>query len=186
VSIHWAKDSVDLQDRTGYEVAEASVLRLEGNYEQALAAAERAMKTSRAFGLAGVVTVVKLAVVEALQSAFALGRLDRVRELLAEIEALKQGHQPPMLRAYAAKFRALLGEEPEQRFRSAAATFNEYGMTFEAAAVQLEHGEWLVAAARPDEAAPLLDEARETFERIDATRWVERARSAAGVEAVPG
>jgi hypothetical protein len=47
-------------------------------------------------------------------------------------------------------------------------------LPFYLAVVQLEHGEWLMARGRPDDAQPLLAEARETFERLEATPWVER------------
>jgi len=40
---------------------------------------------------------------------------------------------------------------------------------------QLEHGEWLAGQGRRDEAEPLLAEARETFERLEAAPWLERA-----------
>jgi tetratricopeptide (TPR) repeat protein len=181
--VEYAKDAADLQDRTGYELAESVVLRAEGAHEQALAAAERAIEAGHEYSMAQI-TLVKLAVVEALRAAFACGRHDRVRELLVDIEGLKPGEQPPMLRAHAARFRALLGEEPEQRFKSAAALFREYGMTFEAAVVQLEQGEWLASVGRSEEAGPLLDEAREMFEQIGAAQWLERAGSAVGFAAV--
>ena len=38
-----------------------------------------------------------------------------------------------------------------------------------------------VADALPEEAEPLLAEAREVFERLEATPWLERAARAAGV-----
>jgi len=38
----------------------------------------------------------------------------------------------------------------------------------------LQHGEWLVAQGRADEAAPLLAEAREIFERLEVTPWLGR------------
>jgi hypothetical protein len=62
--------------------------------------------------------------------------------------------------------------------------FLEYGMTFEAAVVQLEQGEWLASVGRSEEAGPLLDEAREMFAQIGATQWLERTGSAVGFEAV--
>ena len=40
---------------------------------------------------------------------------------------------------------------------------------------ELEHGEWLVRQGRFDETEPLLAEAQETFERLEATPWLERA-----------
>jgi hypothetical protein len=41
--------------------------------------------------------------------------------------------------------------------------------------VQLEHAEWLAGQGRRDEAEPLIAEARETFERLEAAPWLERA-----------
>lgn len=43
------------------------------------------------------------------------------------------------------------------------------------ALTQLEHAEWLVQQGRADEAEPLVVEAREVFERLEATPWIERA-----------
>jgi hypothetical protein len=39
----------------------------------------------------------------------------------------------------------------------------------------LEHAEWLDERGRNGEAGPLAAEAREIFERLEATPWVERA-----------
>ena len=43
----------------------------------------------------------------------------------------------------------------------------------------LEHGERLIAAGRPSDAEPLLDEAREIFGRLEARPWLERVTAAA-------
>jgi hypothetical protein len=43
---------------------------------------------------------------------------------------------------------------------------------------ELEHGEWLVGQARADEAEPLLAEAGEIFERLEARPWLERVTQA--------
>ena len=43
------------------------------------------------------------------------------------------------------------------------------------AVTQVEHAEWLVAQDRASEAGPLLAEAQETFERLEARPWLERA-----------
>jgi hypothetical protein len=51
---------------------------------------------------------------------------------------------------------------------------------------ELEHGEWLVAQGRGDEAEQLLAESREIFERLEATPWIERAGALAGAEVVAG
>jgi hypothetical protein len=47
------------------------------------------------------------------------------------------------------------------------------GARFWLAVVLLEHGE-LLAQERPEEAEPLLEEARETFERLEAGLWLDR------------
>jgi hypothetical protein len=84
------------------------------------------------------------------------------------------GHLPPTLRAHAIRFRALLGDDPDQRFRAAAAAFREYGSVLQAAKVQTEHGEWLLGETRREEAAVVLAEARAVFERLRARPWLER------------
>jgi len=47
-------------------------------------------------------------------------------------------------------------------------------MPFYLAVVQLEHGEWLTARGRPDDAQALLAEARDTLEGLGAQPWLER------------
>ena len=138
----------------------------------------------------GISVDVKIAMGEALESAYALGRLDELEQMLARIDAIPPGKRPPFLVADAARFRALLaaarGEQNavEQGFKTAAAVFREHGLTFYVGLTQLEHGEWLAAQGRNDEAAPLLAEAREIFGRLGATPSLERAGVPA--EAVAG
>jgi len=50
---------------------------------------------------------------------------------------------------------------------------------FYAAAVRLELAELLLDRDRADEAGPLLERARETFVRLGARPWLERAEKAA-------
>ena len=178
-SVSYMKDSADVQDRTGYETLSAVVLHSEGRNEEALAASEEALAASELLG-AGVSADAKIALGEGLESALALGRLDTVEELLARIDAIPPGKRPPLLRAQAANFRARLaatrGEDGvEQGFKTAGAVFREYELVFHLAANQLEHGEWLVGQGRADEAEPLVAEAREIFDRLDAKPWSERA-----------
>ena len=108
------------------------------------------------------------------------GDLDAAERLIAIPEALDRGQLSPFLKANAARLRARLeaargvDEHVEERFRNAAAQYREFGFVFHHAVATLEHAEWLVAQERPDEAEPLLAEARETFERLGAT--LDRAR----------
>ena len=56
-----------------------------------------------------------------------------------------------------------------------AGIFREYGLVFWLAVTLLQHGEWLVSQGRVEQADPLLAEARETFEQLEAKPWLERA-----------
>jgi class 3 adenylate cyclase/tetratricopeptide (TPR) repeat protein len=181
------KDSADVQERSAYAAVNATVLRAEGRFEEALAASEAAIEAGRPLG-AGVTVDTKVALGEALEAASALGRLDAVEELLGRIDAIPPGKRPPFLRAQAARFRARLAaargrhDAVEQGFKTAGAVFREHGLTFFLAITQLEHGEWLAAQGRADEAEPLLGEAREIFERLEATPWLDRAGVRVGTE----
>jgi class 3 adenylate cyclase/tetratricopeptide (TPR) repeat protein len=174
------KESADLQDRSAYAALNAAVLRAENRHEEALAATEEAFAVLELLP-SGISVDVKIALGEALESALALGRLDTVEELIQRIDAIPPGKRPPFLAAEAARFRAHLaaarGEHQgvEQRLKTASSIFREHSLIFYVAVTQLEHGEWLTAQGRAEEAEPLLDEAREIFERLEATPWLERA-----------
>jgi class 3 adenylate cyclase len=64
-------------------------------------------------------------------------------------------------------------ETAAERFALALAAARNLGFAFWLAPVLRDYGAWLVAAGRTDEAAPLLAEARELFERMGAVVWLE-------------
>jgi tetratricopeptide (TPR) repeat protein len=180
-----AKDSPDFQERGVYYAAEATVLHAEGHEREALAIVENALhellETPTDQSL-------KTAFPQALDAALALGERERAKELLARIERLPPGRLAPSVRAHAARFRGRLAAEDgdrvaaEQGFATAASIFREYSMVFWLAITLTEHAEWLIATDRRGEAEPLLAEARETFERLEATPWLARIAAA---EAAP-
>ncbi len=164
----------DPQARTGFAAHEAMVLRAEGKPREALEALAPVLSSSE---LPVTFLTIKLCLVEALECAYELGDTAKLEEVLAEIEALRPGERPPILTAQAARFRARLADDPtaaESGFRRAVDIFREHSLAFWLAVTQLEHGEWLVAQGRDDDAEPLLAEARETFERLEAAPWLER------------
>jgi hypothetical protein len=61
--------------------------------------------------------------------------------------------------------------------------FRELALPFYLAVTLREQGEWLVVQNRREEAEPLLVDARETFERLEAAPWLERLERAASQEA---
>jgi tetratricopeptide (TPR) repeat protein len=184
------RDSLDLnevQDRAGFRSLEARVCLVDKRPREALAAAEEA--------LAGRAKLMMLhwrdALAVALEAAFALGDAAKVDELLAIVEELPPGDTTPSLRGIGARFsarRAALRGDPETAsvgFLVASGIFEEIGKPFERAVVHLEHAEWLLAEGDMDGARPLLEKARETFERLRAAPWLERVGAAAGIARQP-
>jgi class 3 adenylate cyclase/tetratricopeptide (TPR) repeat protein len=180
--------SPDLQERSAFAALNATVLRAEGRYEEAVTAAHETLTVLEQLP-SGISVDVKIAVGEALEAARALGRLDEVEALIARIDGYPPGKRPPSLAAQAARFRALLaaarneGDGVEQGFKTAEAILREHGLTFPLAVVQLEHAEWLTGRGRADDAGPLVDESREIFERLEATPWLERCNALAPARA---
>jgi class 3 adenylate cyclase/predicted ATPase len=180
----WMREAEQAEIRVGFAAVEARLLRAKGQAAEALAAAEPGLALRGEIGVTS--TKVKRALVEALEAAIALGDLGKAEQLLASVENLLPGELTPFLRAHGARFRARLDaalgrdEGVDGRFRSAAALFREFGFVFYLAVTQLEHAEWLSRQGRAEEGEPLLAEARETFARLDAKPWLERAAAPAG------
>jgi predicted ATPase/class 3 adenylate cyclase len=158
------RESEDPQVRRGYALAEAHVLRAEGRLHEAFAVAEPGIGNA---DLGVTFITVKLCLVEALEAAYALEDREKVEELIARIDALRPGERPPLLEAHAHRFRSKLAGD-DAGYRTAAALFRELETPFWLAVTLLEHGE-----ATGSEA--LVTEAREIFERLGATPWLERA-----------
>ena len=171
--------SDDVQMHGSVFAATSAVRLAEGRLREALAAAERAIEGRLTLGLGS--QDVKQGYRNGLEAALALGDLDTADRLLRIVEEAPIGLRPPYLAALAQRFRArLAGDAPEadRLFASAAAGFAAIDIPFEEAVVQLEHAEWLGRIGRPDEADQLLAGARETFERLRATPWLERVSAA--------
>src|SRR5262249_1903790 len=158
---------------------DAIVSNAEGRHVEALAEGTRAFEGRRHLGPSH--QAVKTAFVAAVDAAFSIDRLDEAERLLATVEALPPGQIAPYMRAHGARFRSRLApvrggrDGVEPGLKSAEAIFREFKTPFWLAVTQLEHAEWLAAEGRSGEAEPLLLEARETFERLGAAPWLERA-----------
>jgi hypothetical protein len=107
--------------------------------------------------------------------------LAAAERLVGIVESLKPGELTPFLRANGRRFRASIDIRRgstagvDERFRAAALEFRELGIPFWLAMTLLEHAEWLTREGRTTDAAPVLAEAREIFERMGARPWMERA-----------
>jgi class 3 adenylate cyclase/tetratricopeptide (TPR) repeat protein len=158
------EESTDVQDRSCYLASRAALLRAEQRFEEAVADGEAAIETRHTLSISA--QAVKQSIVEAVEAAFTLGRLDKVEELLQLVEAVPPGTRPPYLDAQARRFRARLSGDRAD-YAAAAARFRELGLPFWLAVVMLEHGE-----LAGDES--LLGEAREIFQGLKAAPWLER------------
>ena len=175
--------SADLQERAQVHFAEATLLMAEGKHAEALRSAEASLQTRHAVGIA--YEAVKESFVVAVDAALALDDISRAEELLALVDSLPAGGSPQFLQAHSARFRARLAarrgapEEADRLFKRADSVFRELALPFYLAVTLLEHGECLLAQDRRQDSEPLLAEAREIFERLDAKPWLERtARTA--------
>jgi class 3 adenylate cyclase/tetratricopeptide (TPR) repeat protein len=178
------EDSTDVQDRSAYLAARASINRAVGRFGDALADADQALEAATTLGYAP--QAAKQAVVAALEAALALGDSAKAQELIAFLEEAPSGRRAPFLEGQAHRFRARL-EGDEAGYAMAESIFREHELPFWLGVVQLEHGESLLRKELADDAAPLLAEARETFDRLGATPWLERVTRASmpGREAEP-
>jgi tetratricopeptide (TPR) repeat protein len=169
------QNSEDMQTRGGYLLHEAMVLRTEGKPREALERLDEVLTQREALGTTYL--MIKLTLIEALESAFDLGDTARLDETLGIIDALLPGQRGQLLTAHAARFRARTTTsvpDAEGGFAQAEKLFRELGLIYWLAVTQLEHAERLVDHGRASEAAPLIREARETFEQLEAGAWLDR------------
>jgi class 3 adenylate cyclase/tetratricopeptide (TPR) repeat protein len=183
------RDNDNWQLRAGFAAEEARLLRAQGRPDEALAVAERAVAALGELTITD--TGAKATLVEAIEAALALPDLKKAEELLAIPESLDAGELTPFLHANTARLRARVDaargnhERVEDRFRTAASLFREFGIVFYVAVTQLEQAEWLISQQRGDVAETLLVDARQTFEQLQATPWLERTARAAATRGEP-
>jgi tetratricopeptide (TPR) repeat protein len=184
------ENSADLQERGAHLCAKSRLLLIRGDAAEALRSAEDALGVREALGISS--EPVKEAFTTAVEAALALGKADKVEELLGLVERLPRGRLPAFLSAHATRFRARLAvlrgelDKAEARFKAAGGLFREIAAPFYLAVTLLEHGEWLVGEGRSEEAKPLLAEAHEIFERLEASPWRERVDGVAAEASVVG
>jgi tetratricopeptide (TPR) repeat protein len=181
--------SADVQERASYAAGKARLLLAQDDDVEALRIAETAFATRDEMGITH--EAVKGSFVIAVEAALKLGDQAKAEELLAVVEALPPGRYPQFLRAHSSRFRAQLSsrhetaERVEDLFKGAVGHFRELAVPFYVAVTELEYAEWLASQGRADEAESLLNEAREIFERLEATAWLERVEASAPLAATP-
>ena len=161
-------DSTDVQERVCYFGAAAAIARAESRTRDALDAGLHFEEGLQTHGISH--QAVEQGLVEALDAALSLGDRSKAEDLLGQLEAIPPGRRPPFLDAHRHRFRGRLAADPA-RIEAAAQRFREIGIPFWLAVTLLEQAE-----LTGDEW--LLDEAREIFEDLRATPWLERLDAA--------
>ncbi|OKH99391.1 LuxR family transcriptional regulator [Streptomyces sp. CB02923] len=118
------------------------------------------------------------------------GRREEAAAIVERCTRVLGDHASPRLRALLGRARGLLAdpEDAEPYFRAALADPVLERWPFERAQTLLDLAEWLRRRRRVAEARTPLTEALETFRRLGARPWIERARTesrAAGLDVTP-
>ncbi len=169
--------STNIEYALGPTIAQAIALRALGRDTEALQAAlpiatgpPRILNEDR-----------REAYVEAGLAALAVGDEHAVEQLTAFVAGMPPVTRSPLLRAGAARFSGLLAARhgdtntADEQLSEAIRELREIDAPFVLAQVLLEHAELLHVDGRDDEATPLMAEATETFTRLRATPYLERA-----------
>jgi len=173
--------SADLQEQAQVHFAEATLLLAEGKNAEALRSAELSLENRHAIGIS--YEAVKESFVVAVEAALALDDVSRAEELLTIVDTLPPGGSAQFLQAHSSRFRARLAahradpNEADRLFKGAAGLFRELASPFYLAVTLLEQGDWLLAQDRRQDSEPLLAEARDIFERLEAKPWLDRTQT---------
>ena len=157
----------------GYETcrsaAKAIVALAEGRLEEVLELARTRLEAGwDTFNLEIHLDLADLATTDAASAA----RLERLLELADDANTSKPPSTVAGIAYMRAKAAALRGQDPD--FDRAIARIRESDRRLLLGMALVEQATWLVESDRTDEVGPLLDEAREIFEPLRATPWLER------------
>jgi ATP/maltotriose-dependent transcriptional regulator MalT len=120
-----------------------------------------------------------LAARDLVEAAVAAGRLEDVEPAVARLERWAARDPRSWTLVVAHRSRALIspGEEAERHYQAALAVEGQGELPWERARTELAYGEWLRRQRRRVDARIHLRGALETFGRLGATVWAERART---------
>jgi class 3 adenylate cyclase/tetratricopeptide (TPR) repeat protein len=172
--------SASWEQRFSFAITKAQVLLLECQPAEALSALNPVLAIRDELGLGLSSGHVKSALVTAAEAALSLGDLARAEDVLAATRSAHPGQLTPWLRAQVARLRArandLKGDHAtvEADFRASEDGFRRLGTVVDLAAVLTEHAEWLAAQGQLDLAEAPGREARQIWEQLRASLWLER------------
>jgi DNA-binding CsgD family transcriptional regulator len=152
--------------RTLQDWSEGVLALGEGRDFDAYVALRSAVDAHRDFGL--------LAIADLVEAACRTGAAERVTQRLDDAETHAEALAAPLLSHLVHRARALLGHDPDERFRAALA---EDGYPLQTARTRLAYGEWLRRRRRTSVARDEIAAAAAVFDRAGARLWAQRART---------
>jgi tetratricopeptide (TPR) repeat protein len=173
--------SEDIQAVTSLEMGRAWIHFYSGRYQEALEAGRRGLRTREKVGMT---IQVEVSYAMAADAALAMEDLVQAREVLADMQAVPAGQSSPYFKAQVARLSAdVAAREGDQEaaragYQAAVASLRKLGVRFDLGVALAEQGLWLAGEGREEEARPSLTEAREIFEDLRATWWLDRIRGA--------
>ncbi|MFI0354154.1 ATP-binding protein [Actinomadura sp. 9N407] len=123
---------------------------------------------------------VMISAADLVEAAVRAGVPERARTAAEQFAAWAEAGRQPWALAVALRSRALLADTDDAAagpFEEALGLHERGGRPFEKARTELLYGEWLRRARRRSDARGPLGSALETFERLRAAPWAERART---------
>ena len=179
-------ESEDVQTRAAWHGKNAVVARREDDLKSSAVSASIAFDARDDLGPGA--PMVKDGFIETCETAFAMGALDKVEELLSKVRAWRPGEITPFMNAQIVRVTARLdaakGNDPSAGLRESIAAFRALSMPFWTAVASTELAEWLLAEGRGEDTASLIETARATFEQLSATPWLERLDKSGALESL--
>jgi hypothetical protein len=172
------EERAEVQERASIAIGRNSLALAEGRPEEAI---EGAIEIAELRGSVGADhPMFKHGIVLLLSAAAELGDFTRLEPLFEGVRGLPPALRSPVVTAQLARFDGHLAarsgdrDTADLRLRDAAELLRAVGARFWLAIVLLERAELLFPES-PVDAEPLLAEASETFARLEAAPWLERA-----------
>ncbi len=172
---------LNLEYRGVFDAARAALANAEGDSVGALAVAEPALRACLEHSYP---VSMRLALIQAVDAAFALDDDAKVEELVGLVhQAFRPGAQPSV-DAHVLRWRARLAEhhgqldDSEKQFGLAIDAFTALQRPFWLAVTRLELAETLMRNRRTSSVEELLSQARSTFAELGASPWLDRAQGA--------
>jgi tetratricopeptide (TPR) repeat protein len=167
------EESTHVQVRGVRMYARVLIAQVDGRHEDAVAECLRGLRDP---GQARNAIAVELLLTAGCESALALGSSDTMAELVQLAEAAPADAGPPLAANLALQRARLatLRNEDDAPHDAAVTAFRGLENPFLLATALLEQAEWLVAHGRSEAVAPLVREARATFERLRVPPMLER------------